>query len=146
MAGRFDDGLRLVLAIAEALRDEFGVAIDAHPGGEGIEAGDVNRAFLVAVRTIIGFVATEGDDPAIILTHVLRLAALRRLTDLGVPPEQAEVLVCSEWKLGDRWLTYVALAPATVIDDLALLSSDGRMVDTSWLLVDPCLPPPLRFD
>ncbi len=118
MSDRFDEGLGLVLAIAEALREEFGVSIDAHPGGEGIEAGSVNRAFLAAVRTMVGFVATEGDDPAIMLTDVLRQAALRRLTDLGVPPEQVEVLMLSESNLVDRWLAYLALAPATVINDL----------------------------
>ena len=63
MSDRFDEGLGLVLAVAEALRDEFGVAIDAHPGGEGIEAGSVNRAFWRSVRTIVAEAGT--DDPAI---------------------------------------------------------------------------------
>jgi len=36
---------RLLLGIAGAFREEFGVGIDAHPGGEGNEAGVVNRAF-----------------------------------------------------------------------------------------------------
>jgi hypothetical protein len=54
-----------------------------------------------------------------VLTDVLRLAALRRLTELGVRPEQAEVLVSSEPKLGDRWLAYLTLAPGSVIDDLS---------------------------
>ena len=53
MSDGFDDKLRSVLAIAEALRDEFGVSIDAHPGGDGIEAGAVNRAFRVMVRVIV---------------------------------------------------------------------------------------------
>jgi hypothetical protein len=52
------------------------------------------------------------------VTQVLRQAALRRLTGLGVRPEQAEVLVCSESKLGDSWLVYLALAPVSVIEDL----------------------------
>jgi hypothetical protein len=66
-----------VLATAEPLRDEFGVGIDAHPGGEGTEAGSVNRAFQAAARTIVAEVATEGDDPATVVTHVLPQAALR---------------------------------------------------------------------
>jgi hypothetical protein len=53
MANRFDDGLRLVLAVAEALRTEVGVGIDAHPGGDDIEAGSVNRAYLEAVGMIV---------------------------------------------------------------------------------------------
>jgi hypothetical protein len=53
-----------------------------------------------------------------VLTHVLRLAALRWLTELGVRPEQAEVVVSSEPRLGDRWLAYLVLAPGSVIEDL----------------------------
>ncbi len=117
MPKTFDDGLRTVLAIADALRDEFGVAIDAHPGGEENEAGSVNRAFRAAATVIVAGVVSE-DDPAILLTHMLLQAALRRLTELGVRLEDAEVLVSSEPKLGDRWLAYLALATTSVIDDL----------------------------
>jgi hypothetical protein len=115
MSERFDDDLRLVLVIAEALREEFGVSIDAHPGGDGVEAGVVNRAFRVMVRTIVADVL---NDPAIILTHLLRQAALRWMAELGVRSEQAEILVSSEPKLGDPWLAYLALAPRSVSDDL----------------------------
>jgi hypothetical protein len=114
MSERFDDKLRSVLMIAEALREEFGVSIDAHPGGDGIEAGVVNRAFRVMVRVIV----SEADDPTIIVTHLLRKAALRRLAEVGVRSEEAEVLVSSEPNLGDSWLAYLALAPRSVIDDL----------------------------
>jgi hypothetical protein len=110
----FDEELRLVLGIAQALRDEFGVEIDAHPGGVGVEAGVVNRAF----RVVVASVAAEGDEPAIILTHLLRTAALGWLAELGVRPEQAEVSVSAEPDLGDAWLAYLALAPKSVIDDL----------------------------
>jgi hypothetical protein len=115
---KFDDQLRLVLLIAGALRDEFGEGIDAHPGGVGNEAGDVNRAFRTVVRVIVGDVTPGGADPAITLTQLLREVALRHLAELGVRPEQAEVLVSSEPKLGDAWLAYLALAPISVIDDL----------------------------
>jgi hypothetical protein len=118
MADRFDEGLGLVLAIAEALREEFGVSIDSHPGGDGNEAGSVNRAFRAAAKTIVAKIGEGRDDPAIMQTDVLRAAAMRWLTELGVPPEQAEVLVGSEPTLGDSWLACLALAPATVIDDL----------------------------
>ena len=118
MSDMFDDKLRSILVIAEALREEFGVSIDAHPGGDGIEAGVVNRAFRVMVRTFVADYSAGADAPAIILTHVLRTAALQRLSRLGVRLEQAEVLVSSEPNLGDRWLAYLALAPISVIDDL----------------------------
>ena len=75
-------------------------------------------------RTIVAGATADGDDPTTVLTHMLRLAALRRLSEYGVPTEQAEVLVSSEPKLGDRWLAYLALAPGSVIDDL--IRGDGR--------------------
>jgi hypothetical protein len=106
------------LLIAGALRDEFGQAIDAHPGGVGVEAGSVNRAFRTAVRVIVGDGTADGADLATSLTNLLRQTALRWLAELGVRPEQAEVLVSSEPKLGDAWLAYMALAPMSVIDDL----------------------------
>jgi len=118
MSRGFDNALDFVLAIAEALREEFDVCIDAHPGGDGNEAGSVNRAFRAVARTIVAEVAEGRDDPATLLTQVLRQAALRRLTELGVRLQQAGILVSSEPKLGDRWLAYLALAPVSVIDDL----------------------------
>jgi len=117
MAEGFDDGLRIVLAIAQALRNEFGVSIDAHPGGEGTEAGAVNRAFRAAATVIVAGVVSE-DDPVILLTHMLLEAALRWMAELGVRPDQAESLVSSEPKLGDSWLAYLTLAPISVIDEL----------------------------
>jgi hypothetical protein len=115
MADKLNDELRFVLAVAAALRNEFGVEIDAHPGGEGTEAGTVNRAFRAVVRTM-GVEAGEGLTTFV--THLLGQVALRRLTELAVRPEQAEFLVSSEPKLGDRWLAFLALAPPSVIDDL----------------------------
>lgn len=114
MSWEFDDALGIVLALAEALRDEFGVGIDAHPGGEGNESGAVNRAFLAATRTILSYCVTCEDD----LTNVLQQVALRRLVALGVSTDQAVRLVSSEPGLGDRWLAYLALAPISVIEDL----------------------------
>jgi hypothetical protein len=70
------------------------------------------------VRAIVGDVTSERADPAIIITDLLREAALRRLFELGVRPEQAQVLISSEPRLGDAWLTYLALAPNSVIGDL----------------------------
>ena len=115
MSRGFDDALGVVMAFAQALREEFGVGIDAHPGGEGVEAGSVNRAFLVVTGTVLSHCVSDSGD----LTHVLREAVLRRLKDLGVDQDRAEVVVSSEPRLGHRWLAYLTLTPATVIDDLA---------------------------
>ena len=71
---RFDgyeqtDEFRLILGIAEALREEFGVGIDAHPGGEATEAGAVNRALRAAARhglavpTVLADLVPDGLDP-----------------------------------------------------------------------------------
>jgi hypothetical protein len=109
--------IQTILEIAEALRKEFGVGIDAHPGGKGNEAGAINRAFRAAARRILQTIATPREEMPLVLTWVLRHAALRRLTELGLSEEQAECLLDSEPGLGDRWSAYMALAPAAVISD-----------------------------
>jgi hypothetical protein len=58
---------RAVLAVAESFRGEFGVSIDAHPGGLGNDAGVVvNRTFRVVTRAILGAVIPEGDLAAVV--------------------------------------------------------------------------------
>jgi hypothetical protein len=108
----------VVLEIARALQTEFGVGIDAHPGGEGNEAGAVNRAFRAVVSVINGGITRPGDDPAAVLTWALRQVASRRLAELGVSPGRAEGLLVSEPDLGDLWFAYLTLAPDSVIQDL----------------------------
>lgn len=120
---RFDEyertrEFRLILGIAEALRQEFGVGIDAHPGGQWTEAGVVNRAFRAAARRIVQAIITSADDMPLVLTRTLRQAARRILAEMGLSDEQAEGLLESEPGLGDRWSAYLALAPAEVVYDL----------------------------
>jgi hypothetical protein len=117
---------RLVLSIAQALREEFGVGIDAHPGGIGSEPGVANRAFRATARIILGNAVSPGDDPAAVLTWVLRQTALRRLTDFGVVEQQAETLLDMEPGLGERWLAYLALAPGSVIGDMIADGSESH--------------------
>jgi hypothetical protein len=109
---------QVVLAVAEALREEFGITIDAHPGGEGTEAGVVNRALRAAARRILQGTVTPPEDLPLVLTWALRRAALRRLVEHGVDEGRAEGLIDLEPGLGDRWLAYLALAPTSVVDDL----------------------------
>ena len=101
----------------------MGVAMvkDRHPAAEsGTRAPRPAVARLAAPpgRLIGAEVAPEEDDPATVLSHVLRQAALQCLMEHGVGTEQAEVVFSSESQLGDRWLAYMALAPDPVIDDL----------------------------
>ena len=111
--------LGTVMAIAEALRREFGDGIDAHPGGVGIHAGAVNRAFREVTGVILQEVGSvEYDDAPAVFQMVLRDAALGRLHELGAIGDAAERLIDSEPGLGDAWLAYVTLAPESVIDDL----------------------------
>ena len=49
---------------------------------------------------------------------VLRQVALGRLQDLGMEVAEVERLLDLEPDLRDAWLAYLALAPATVIDDI----------------------------
>lgn len=97
---------RLILGIAGALREEFGVGIDSHPGGKGTEAGVVNRAYRAAARRIVLTIVTPLNDVPLVLTWTLRQAALRRLTEHGVDESQAEALFDQEPSLGDRWLAF----------------------------------------
>ena len=108
----------LILGIAEALRAEFGVTIDAHPGGKGSEAGVVNRAFRAAATRILKTIVPIGEDLDDVVSIVLRRSALLRLSEVGVDGGQAAGLLGSEPGLGDAWLACVALAPASVLVDL----------------------------
>lgn len=118
VSGGIDGGFELVSAVAVALRAEFGVGIDAHPGGEGTEAGAVNRAFRAAARVILARIVGSGDGLDTLVSGALRRAALDRLTEAGVEGEVAERLLGSEPGFGQAWLAYLALIPTAVIDDL----------------------------
>lgn len=108
----------LILGIAKALRAEFGVGIDVHPGGPGADSGVVNRAFQVAARPILRSIVPKDEDLDCALTSVLRLAALRRLAEVGVVGRRAEDLLDQEPGLGDAWLAYLALAPGEVVGEI----------------------------
>ena len=110
--------IEIILRIAEALRDEFGVGIDAHPGGVGSEAGVVNRAFRASARCILGMIEPRIEDVEGVLTWVLRQAALRRLTEIGLVAPVAEGLLDMELGLGDSWLVYMAMASREVVGTL----------------------------
>jgi hypothetical protein len=81
---------RFIPKLAEALRDEFGVAIDAHPGGVGSEAGAINRTYRASARVVLGELVRPDDDPAAVLTRVLRLSvSVGKGTTFSVHPGQS---------------------------------------------------------
>ena len=72
--------LVLIEAIAAALREELGGAIEEQPGFQDpSEAGQVNRAFRVMACTILRTIAQSEDDLPALLTRVLGQLARRRL-------------------------------------------------------------------
>jgi hypothetical protein len=62
----------LIEAVAAALREELGVAIEDQPRfHDASEAGQVNRAFRVIVRTILRTIATPDEDRPAFLSKIL---------------------------------------------------------------------------
>jgi len=57
------------------------------------------------------------DEMSRTMTRMLKGAALRRLSELDLARGAAERVLDSEPGLGDGWLTYLALAPASVIEE-----------------------------
>ncbi len=112
------DEFHKIVEVAVALRDEFGVEIDSHPGGKGSETGTINRALWAMLRVLLGGLVRPEDDPDAAATWTLRRLALRRLADMGVAGERAEILIAEELDLGDAWLAYLVLAPLPVIEDV----------------------------
>jgi hypothetical protein len=93
--------------------------LDAPPhvlGARNFDLVEIGDAPLGGIQVAVG--CLEEPGPATVLTDVLRRVALRWLTELGVRHEEAESLISSEAKLGDRWLAYLAHSPVSVIDDL----------------------------
>lgn len=109
---------QMILGIAKGLREEFGVGIDAHPGGVGNEAGAINRAFRAAARVILGGIVPSGDDLQSVLAWALQRAASLRLAESGLREDRIALLLASEPGLGDRWWAYLALSPASCLADL----------------------------
>jgi hypothetical protein len=110
--------LSTIQMLAETMRSEFGDSIDAHPGGAGVEAGVINRAFRISAWVILVDAGNDGDDSSSVQVWVLRQVALGRLYELGLIGPRAEGLLNQEPGLWDAWLAYIALAPVAVIDDL----------------------------
>jgi hypothetical protein len=113
------DNLALFAAIAASLRDELGVAIEAQPGFQSPdEAGQVNRAFRVMVRTIRREGGPAGDDPPASPSEVLRRLAPQRLEAGLLDAREVDHLLALEFGGRDDWLAYLVLVPGSEIDHL----------------------------
>jgi hypothetical protein len=113
------DDLALFEAIAAALRDELGVAIEAQPGFHGAdEAGQVNRAFRAMTRTILREGGPAGDDSPVSPSEVLRRLARGRLGAGLLDAREVEHLLSLEFDGRDDWLAYLVLVPRSEIDHL----------------------------
>jgi hypothetical protein len=113
------ESLVLIEAIAGAIREELGVPIEEQPGfHDPDEAGQVNRAFRVMVRTILrpGIPATQ-DLPAA-SSDVLRRLARRRLEIGLLDAREVEHLLGLEFDGRDDWLAYLILTPWSEIEHL----------------------------
>lgn len=108
----------IVAGIAEAWREEFGADADAHPGGPGNEAGQVNRAYRAAARRIFRSIVPPRDDLPGVVARALRQAARRRLDGDRLPGPTIDAPLDAEPALGDAWPAYLALASPSVIRDL----------------------------
>jgi hypothetical protein len=112
------DELALIEAIAAAIRDELGVAIEDQPGFRGPdEAGQVNRAFRAVVRTIFRNSAPGEDLPAL-LSDVLRRLARRRLEAGLLDAREVDHLLRLEFEGRDDWLAYLILTAWSEIEYL----------------------------
>jgi hypothetical protein len=113
------DDLALFEAIAAALRDELGVAVEGQPGFHGPdEAGQVNRAFRAAVRSVLRRSGPAGDDTSATLTDVLRRLARGRLDAGLLDAREVDHLLDLEFDRRDDWLAYLILAPWSEIEHL----------------------------
>ena len=113
------DALTLLEAVAAALREEPSVPIEEQPGlRHPGEAGQVNRAFRIMVRTLLRTGQREDDDHASRSSDaLLRLA--RRGLELGLlDPPEAEHLLRLESQGRDDGLAYLILTPWPEIEHL----------------------------
>jgi hypothetical protein len=102
----------LVLGIAEALRQELGDQIDAHPGlHDPADAGQVNRAFCAVARHILRTIAVSEEGRAQLLTAILVQIARHRLAAHGLDEPQIEFLLAQEPAGRDDWSAFLILMP-----------------------------------
>ena len=113
------DDRALLEAIAAALREALRVPIEEQPGlHDPDEAGQVNRAFRVVVRTILRSDVSAGERPAAELSDVLRRLVRRRLEIGLLDAHEVEHLLGLEFDGRDEWLAFLVLTTWPEIEHL----------------------------
>ena len=114
----------LIEAIAEALRQKLGRAIEEQPGGpDESNAGQVNHAYRVVVRVILESVVRPVEDLSAAVNVALDRLARRRLETCGLSHAEIEHLIVLEAKGRDDWLAFFVLTDCEEIE-LLLQTSD----------------------
>ncbi len=109
----------LIEAIAAALRDELGIAIEDQPGFDHpSEARQVNRAFWVMARTILRPNAPPDEDLPAFLSRVLGQLARRQLEAGLLDAREIDHLIGLELDGRDDWLVYLILTDWSKIEYL----------------------------
>ena len=113
------DQFALIEAIAAALREELGVAIEEQPGLQDPSgAGQINRAFRILARTILRAIVPPEEDLPALLSWVLGRLARRRLDAGLLDAREVDHLLGLE--LGGRvdWLAFLILTDWSEIEYL----------------------------
>src|SRR5262249_3139049 len=100
----------LIEAIAAALREELGVAIEEQPGfHDPSEPGRADRAFRVVAATILRAITPADRDLPGLLSQVLGRLARRRLEAGLLDPHEVDHLLDLELDGRDDWLAFLIL-------------------------------------
>jgi hypothetical protein len=109
----------LLEAIAAALREELGGAIEEQPGcHDPSGAGQVNRAFRVMAAIILRTIAPADGDLQALLSRVLGRLARRRLEAGLLDAQEVDHLLGLELDGRDDWLAFLILTAWSEIEHL----------------------------
>src|SRR4051812_42741661 len=102
----------LIEAIAGAIRDELGDAVEACPGSRTPEQAEpLNRAFRALARLVLEPLVAPGDDPGSTVSRANLRLVKRRLATLGLGDTSIKTLLDLEPGTPDDWLVFVLLVP-----------------------------------
>jgi hypothetical protein len=100
----------LVAQLAKALREGLAGEMDEYPAHhDPDQAGQINRAFRIVVRTIMSTDALPSDAVGGVVTSTLNRIARQRLAEAGFDEDQAAVLLNLEDATRDDWTAFLIL-------------------------------------